>query len=62
MDKMQMAHDFAMKLVGNPNTPLKTMESIVDASWEYADAMQAEADKRSKVERPEILFDMERPE
>lgn len=46
MNKLQMAHDFAMKLVGNPNTPLKTMESIVDVSWEYADAMQAEADKR----------------
>jgi len=50
MNKLQMAHDFAMKLVGNPNTPLKTMESIVDVSWEYADAMQAEADKRNKAE------------
>ena len=46
MNKLDMAHDFAMKLVGNPATPLKTMESIVDVSWKYADAMQAEADKR----------------
>ena len=50
MNKLQMAHDFAMKLAGNPNTPLKTLESIVDISWKYADAMQAEADKRNKTE------------
>ena len=50
MNKLEMAHDFAMKLVGNPATPLKTMESIVDVSWKYADAMQAEADKREKEE------------
>ena len=50
MDKMKLAHDFAMKLVGNPNTPLKTIGSIIDASWEYADAMQAELDKRNKAE------------
>ena len=55
-DKAKMAHDFAMKLVGNPNTPLKTMESIVDVSWEYADAMQAEADKR-EVSIEEIMKD-----
>lgn len=49
MNKLEMAHDFAMKLVGNPTTPLKTMESIVDVSWKYADAMQAEADKRKPI-------------
>lgn len=43
-----MAHEFAMKLVGNPTTPLKDMNSIIEASWKYADAMQAEADKRLK--------------
>ena len=41
MNKLEMAHDFAMKLVGNPTTPV---------SWQYADAMQAEADKRNKAE------------
>lgn len=50
MDKLTMAHECAMKLVGNPTTPLKTMEVIVDVSWKYADAMQAEADKRIKSE------------
>lgn len=48
MNKLEIAHECAMKLVGNPSTPLKTIESIVDVSWAYADAMQAEADKRDK--------------
>lgn len=55
MNKLQMAHDFAMKLAGNPNTPLKTLESIVDISWKYADAMQAEADKREPSGFPNVL-------
>lgn len=50
MTKMELAHDFAMKLVGNPTTPLKTMESIINASWQYADSMQAEVDKRVKAQ------------
>ena len=56
MDKLTMAHDFAMKLVGNPSTPLKTMESIVDVSWQYADAMQAEADKREDKTKSELSW------
>ena len=44
--KLEMAHEFSMKLVGNPTTPLKNLNSIMEASWQYADAMQAEADKR----------------
>ena len=53
----QMAHEFAMKLVGNPNTPLKDINSIVCASWSYVDAMQAEADKRKPKGLPEVLFE-----
>ena len=53
----QMAHEFAMKLVGNPNTPLKDINSIVCASWSYVDAMQAEADKRKPKGLPEALQD-----
>ena len=53
----QMAHEFAMKLVGNPNTPLKDINSIVCASWSYVDAMQAEADKRKPKGLPEVLQD-----
>ena len=53
----QMAHDFAMKLVGNPTTPLKDINSIVCASWSYVDAMQAESDKRKPKGLPEVLFE-----
>ena len=53
----QMAHEFAMKLVGNPNTPLKDINSIVCASWSYVDAMQAESDKRKPKGLPEALQD-----
>ena len=56
MNKLEMAHKCAMKLVGNPTTPLKTMEAIVDVSWKYADAMQAEADKR-EVSIEEMMKD-----
>ena len=54
--KMKLAHEFAMKLVGNPTTPLKDMNSIIAASWSYADAMQAEADKRKDKTRPSALL------
>lgn len=49
-----MAHDFAMKCVGNPNVSLITIEDIVEKAWQYADAMQAEADKRAEQKRKEI--------
>lgn len=49
MNKLEMAHDFAMKLVGNPTTPLKDMDSIIVASWRYADTMQKEWDERNHV-------------
>lgn len=63
MNKLEMAHECAMKLVGNPTTPLKTIESIIGVSWNYADAMQAEADKREKqkaiddAESSKVLFE-----
>ena len=52
--KLEMAHEFSMKLVGNPTTPLKDMNSIMEASWKYADAMQAEADKRENEEQDKL--------
>ena len=42
MDKMKLAHDWAMKY-GSP----ESFKLTVDKAWKYADAMQAEADKRS---------------
>ena len=45
-----MAHEYAMKCIGNPNVSVKTNNEIIAFAWQYADAMQAEADKRSKAE------------
>ena len=44
MDKLQLAHDWAMK-----HGSTMTHKTVIDA-WVYADAMQAEAEKRSKAE------------
>lgn len=44
MDKLQMAHDWAMK-----HGSTLTHKTVIDA-WAYADAMQAEAEKRNKEE------------
>lgn len=68
MDKLQMAHDWYMK---HGRESRHTTVDVADA-WGYADAMQAEADKRNKAEaeqkRKEIremlnmpIGDMERP-
>ncbi|MFC2997636.1 hypothetical protein ACFODO_20790 [Acinetobacter sichuanensis] len=50
MDKLTMAHEYAMKYVGNPDSRLRTISEVVDFGWAYADEMQAEADKRKKEE------------
>lgn len=41
MDKLKMAHDWCMKH-GDP----ENFKLTIAEAWEYADAMQAEADKR----------------
>lgn len=48
MSKMQMAHDYAMKHI-QEGWDINYDVLVVDA-WQYADAMQAEADKRNKAE------------
>lgn len=50
MDKLTMAHDWAMKH-GSPDN----FKLTVDEAWEYADAMQAEANKRINTDRPDVL-------
>ena len=50
MNKLDMAHEYAMKCIGNPNVSVKTNNEIIAFAWQYADAMQAEADKREKEE------------
>ena len=50
MNKLDMAHEYAMKCIGNPNVSVKTNNEIIAFAWQYADAMQAEADKRNNKE------------
>ena len=47
MNKLQMAHEYFMKHGRNNSW----MESDVIDAWKYADAMQAEADKRNYSEK-----------
>ena len=53
MDKLQMAHEYFMKHGRDGSW----MEFDVASAWQYADAMQAEADKRVNKERPKVLFE-----
>ena len=52
MNKLEMAHEYFMKHGRNNSW----MESDVIDAWKYADAMQAEADKRV-VKLPHVFFD-----
>ena len=47
MDKLQMAHEYALEMA-KQGIPLR---SCLGLGWKYADAMQAEADKRVNKER-----------
>lgn len=49
-----MAHDWVMKY-GKVDSNYNR-ENTVQLAWEYADAMQAEADKRM-VKLPDVFFD-----
>lgn len=53
MNKMQMAHEMALAIQGTKL--LHDMELVSEMAWKYADAMQAEADKREDKTRPEVL-------
>ena len=44
--KLEMAHEYLLRFSG---------ATVADA-WEYADAMQAEADKRERKERTDVLL------
>ena len=52
MDKMKMAHEFVKACIINPRTSLdaNNINTITENAWIYADAMQAELDKRNKAE------------
>ena len=47
MNKLQMAHEMALAIQGTKL--IHDMELVSDMAWKYADAMQAEADKRKPI-------------
>ena len=58
MNKMKMAHDCALAYIkyGDGKTHYK---DVVEFAWQYADAMQAEAEERECKERPEALCEVD---
>lgn len=63
MDKLTMAHEYFLRIVSNPSVTLRAedLQNIKDNAWIYADAMQAEADKRV-VKLPDVFFDTKKNE
>ena len=63
MDKLTMAHEYFLRIVSNPSVTLRAedLQNIQDNAWIYADAMQAEADKRV-VKLPDVFFDTKKNE
>ena len=59
LDKAKMAHEWAMKH-GKVDS-IYNREETVQLAWGYADAMQAEADKRM-VKLPDVFFDTKQNE
>lgn len=48
MNKLEMANQMALMLL--KNAPLEEVSNAISTAWQYADAMQSEADKREKEE------------
>lgn len=46
MDKLTMAHEYALEMAKQGIS----LKSCKELGWKYADAMQAEADERNKAE------------
>ncbi len=55
MDKLTMAHDYALEMA-KQGIPLKSCKEL---GWKYADAMQSEAEKRISKERPDVLCEVD---
>ena len=55
MDKLQLAHDYALEMA-KQGIPLKSCKEL---GWKYADAMQAEADKRKPSGLPDALCEVD---
>lgn len=57
MDKMTMAHEYVVSRLSNPKVTWSAdnLNIIINHSWQYADAMQAEADKRVAKGVPDAI-------
>ena len=58
MDKLKMANDWAMKII-EWNMRAADASDLIERAWQYADAMQAEADKRKPSGLPEVLCEVD---
>lgn len=54
MDKLKLAHDYAIALI-NSDCEMQ-FDKFIQLCWNYADEMQAEAEKREDKERPDVLL------
>ena len=52
--KLEMAHEYAIALI-NSDCEMQ-FDKFIRLCWDYADAMQAEADKRECKERTDVLL------
>ena len=50
MTKLEMAHEYAIEMA-KQGIPLKSCKEL---GWKYADAMQAEAEKRKEEKKKEL--------
>ena len=57
LDKAKMAHDWYMKHSESPSF----MDTEIKMAWQYADAMQAEANKRA-IKLPDVFFNTKQNE
>ena len=56
--KLEMAHEYALQLSKNPSvTATHNDKDIASRAWAYADAMQAEADKREEEKQSKHVFE-----
>lgn len=58
MDKLKLAHDWAMKIIEG-NMRAADASDLVERAWQYAEAMQAEADNHISKERPDVLCEVD---
>ena len=62
MDKMKMAHEWAMRAMIDRRVEFLDADGLAWKAWAYADAMQAEAEKRKPSGLPDALKEEWQPD